>query len=94
MWEQLEPLVGTYGFRDAFNLSVGFDPRESSGWFDPDYLGIDQGPIVIQIANHRRQTVWNLTKREPNLLRGLRRAGFQGGWLESAPTSTRDGDFD
>ncbi|HEY5564129.1 MAG TPA: glucoamylase family protein, partial [Rhodothermia bacterium] len=32
---------GPYGFRDAFNLQVD--------WFDTDYIGIDQGPILLMI---------------------------------------------
>lgn len=90
LWNRFEPLVGEYGFRDAFNLSLGFDAQRSEGWFNRDYLGIDQGPIVLQIANHRRQTLWQLTKREPHVVRGLRQAGFRGGWLDAIPTSVGD----
>lgn len=90
LWNRFEPLVGEYGFRDAFNLSLGFDAQQSEGWFNRDYLGIDQGPIVLQIANHRRQTLWQLTKREPHVVRGLRQAGFRGGWLDAIPTSVGD----
>ena len=53
------------------------------GWVDGDYLGIDQGPIVIQIENHRSGIVWKSMRSEPNLTRGLRRAGFTGGWLDT-----------
>jgi hypothetical protein len=58
------------------------------GWFDTDALGIDQGPIVAMIENYRSGLVWRLMRRNPHLVRGLRRAGFAGGWLaaaESAP---------
>jgi hypothetical protein len=34
------------------------------------------------IANHRSAAVWNVMKRQPALLRGLKRAGFRGGWLD------------
>ena len=88
LWEEYEPLIGEYGFRDAFNLSLGFDPDTASGWFDVDYLGIDQGPILIQLANHQHGAIWNLMKRNGYLVQGLRRAGFQGGWLETTATST------
>ncbi|NOZ75314.1 MAG: beta-glucosidase [FCB group bacterium] len=43
-----DELWGRYGFKDAFNLDA--DPD----WFDDDYIGIDQGPIVIMIENYRR----------------------------------------
>ena len=51
------------------------------GWFDGDYLGIDQGPIVL-IENYRRELLWKMMKKNPHIVRGLCRAGFSGGWLE------------
>ena len=57
-----------YGFRDAFNLGAQ--------WYAADELGIDQGPIVIMIENHRTQRVWRLFMRNEEIRRGLQRAGF------------------
>jgi hypothetical protein len=37
------------------------------------------------IANHRSDLVWRFMRKSPYLIQGLRRAGFTGGWLESAP---------
>jgi hypothetical protein len=78
-----------YGFVDAFNRSIpdGFPVRAGRvvpgrGWFDTDYLGIDQGPIVIMLENHRSGLVWKTMKKNPYVARGLCRAGFRGGWLE------------
>jgi hypothetical protein len=51
------------------------------GWFDDEYLGIDQGPIVLMLENHRSGFVWETMKQSPYLVRGLCRAGFRGGWL-------------
>jgi hypothetical protein len=88
-------LYSTYGFLDAFNptlpplsppaavASGRIDPR--AGWFDVDYLGIDEGPIVAMIENHRSGLVWKTMRRNEHVIRGLRRAGFTGGWL--APIS-------
>jgi hypothetical protein len=82
-------LYSTYGFLDAFNPTFDFpvqtrhgavDPE--LGWIDGDYLGIDQGPIVIMLENHRTGLVWETMKTNPHVVRGLRRAGFTGGWLE------------
>ena len=82
-------LYRRYGFADAFNPSVR-DPslRSTSGTIDPahgwiarDYIGIDQGPILAMLANHRSEAVWRVMRRSPTLRRGLRRAGFRGGWL-------------
>jgi hypothetical protein len=77
-----DTLFRKYGFADAFNLTF----RTTSwpaGWYDPDYLGIDQGPIAIMIENLRNGFVWNVMKKNPYIVRGLRRAGFTGGWLDA-----------
>ena len=81
-----------YGFLDCFNptLTSTVEPLlhgrlvDGVGWVDGDYLGIDQGPIVIMTENHRTGLVWERMKSEPNLLRGLMAAGFTGGWLDNA----------
>ena len=61
-------LWSTYGFRDAFNLDFG--------WFASDYLGIDQGPIIVMIQNHLDGSVWNRFMENPDIQNGLARAGF------------------
>ncbi len=75
-------LYKEYGFVDAFNPTF-ITPETRDGWFDRDYLGIDQGPIAIMIENLRNGFVWNLLKKNPDVVRGLKRAGFTGGWLDS-----------
>jgi hypothetical protein len=85
-----DPLFGRYGFVDAFNPSLTDASLKvpqgrihpGVGWFDTDYLGIDQGPILLMIENQRTQFVWRLMRANPHLTRGLCRAGFTGGWLE------------
>lgn len=82
MWETYQrDLVGEFGFKDAFNLTYITD-QTPNGWFDIDYLGIDQGPILLMIENHRTQVLWNVMKKNPYIVAGLRKAGFEGGWLE------------
>jgi hypothetical protein len=83
-------LFGRYGFVDALNPTlrvvspVHHGAVDSTlGWFDTDYLGIDQGPILAMIENHRSGLVWRTMHRNPHLVRGLKRAGFTGGWLDS-----------
>lgn len=92
MWNKYynTPLVTEYGFKDAYNPTYTFysanniNPNiNDSGWIDRDYLGIDQGPIVIQIENHRSNLVWNLMKKNPYIVAGLKKAGFKGGWLDA-----------
>lgn len=81
-------LYGEYGFRDAFNPTYRYPSRfaygseTTKGWFDIDYLGIDQGPILLMAENLRTEFVWNLMKRNPHIRKGLERAGFTGGWLK------------
>jgi hypothetical protein len=80
-----EKLWGRYGFTDAFNatfVAAGADP---AGWVAKDYLAIDQGPIAIMIENLRTGLIWNTMRRNPSVIRGLRRAGFTGGWLDALP---------
>jgi hypothetical protein len=82
-------LFDAYGFKDSFNPSFTYrnvksesgqvDPH--SGWVAKDYLGIDQGPILLQAANHRDDFIWRYMRRVPAIRRGLHRAGFTGGWL-------------
>jgi hypothetical protein len=82
MWETYyENLVGDYGFKDAFNLTWVDPDTGEVGWFDNDYLGIDQGPILIQIENYRSGIVWEVMKKNPYIRQGLKKAGFTGGWL-------------
>jgi hypothetical protein len=76
-------LYGKYGFKDAFNLSYRPASGEPRGWFDDQYLGIDQGPILLMIENYRSGFVWNLLKKSAYVTAGLRKAGFTGGWLDT-----------
>ena len=80
-----------YGFLDAFNPTLPTPASRCStagscrgvGWFDADYLGIDQGPIVVMIENYRTELVWKTMRSNPYIVAGLRRAGFTGGWLDA-----------
>jgi hypothetical protein len=89
-----EALFGQYGFLDAFNQTWPADqlPHKGRvapgrGWYDDDYLGIDQGPILIMAENYRSDLVWRYMRKHPVIIRGLRRAGFKGGWLEQVSKS-------
>ncbi len=83
-------LYAKYGFLDSFNPTLRQGPRLKSGevdptfgWFDRDYLGIDQGPIVAMIENYRSGLVWKTMRKNEHIVTGLKRAGFTGGWLET-----------
>lgn len=83
-------LYTRYGFKDAFNPSFTFAGAESGdgkvdpvhGWVANDYLGIDQGPILAMMENHRSGFVWKVMRKNPHIVRGLKRIGFEGGWLD------------
>ena len=84
-----EHVFRSHGFVNAFNptLDRAIPLKQGRvvpgvGWFEDDYLGIDQGPIVLMIENHRSGLIWRLMKKNPHVVRGLCRAGFTGGWLE------------
>jgi hypothetical protein len=85
-------LYSRYGFLDSFNPTFDTNVRVQHGrvvpgvgWFDTDYLGIDQGPIIAMIENYRTDLVWREMRQQPSIILGLRRAGFTGGWLDRAP---------
>jgi len=89
MYERYGKAVyGQYGFY-AFNRSFTFaDVRLAGGklvpgfgWVDGDYVGIEVGPLLAMIANHRGETVWKSMRLHPAVRLGLQRAGFTGGWL-------------
>ena len=73
--------VAPYGFRPSFNQT--FAAADGHGfWVSPDYFGIDQGPVVLAVENYRTGLLWAVMRRSPYVAAGLRRAGFQGGWLD------------
>jgi hypothetical protein len=80
-----------FGFKCSFNPTyrppryTRASPTGDKGWISQGYFGLDQGPIVLMIDNYRTGFVWDLMRRCPPLVRGLRRAGFRGGWLDHAP---------
>ena len=85
-----ERLYAEYGFLDALNPSFRYDVEVQHGrvdpelgWFDTDYLGIDQGPILALTENYRSGLVWRTMRKNDHLVRGLRAAGFRGGWLDA-----------
>jgi hypothetical protein len=66
--ERGSDLFGLYGPYDAFN--------EKYNWVKKSYIGIDQGPIVVMIENHRTGLLWNTVMRDADLQAGLDQLGF------------------
>ncbi|HEY3128904.1 MAG TPA: glucoamylase family protein [Acidobacteriota bacterium] len=70
-----------YGYKATFNPTYPGKRGKKHGWVSPWHFGINQGPIILMIENYRSGFLWQLMRRCPYLVRGLRRAGFKGGWL-------------
>lgn len=61
-------LFGPYGPYDAFN--------DSRDWVKESYIGIDQGPIVIMIENHRTGLLWDNVMIDMDVKQGLELLDF------------------
>lgn len=87
-------LYTNYGFLDSYNPTFKFDlPSKVGkvvpdvGWIANDYIGIDQGAILAMIENHQTELIWKTMRKNQYIKRGLKRAGFTGGWLENQKNS-------
>jgi hypothetical protein len=65
---------GKYGFYDAFSIH--------HNWFQPRYLAIDQGPIVVMMENYRSGFIWKLFMSSPDVQAGLKKLGFTSPYLK------------
>jgi hypothetical protein len=66
----------------AFNPSL---PDKKSGiWISDGYYALDQGIIMLMLENHRTGLIWSIMRDNKFIKEGLRKAGFEGGWLNSA----------
>lgn len=61
-------LWGKYGYYDSFN--------PTANWVDNDFIGIDQGPMLMMIENFRTGLVWNYVMKDPIIQIGLEKLGF------------------
>ena len=77
-----------YGFKASFNPLFGGD-FDGVGWVSPYHFGINEGPTVLMIENHRTGLIWSLMRRCKALCTGLERAGFVGGWMSSGDIGSR-----
>jgi len=72
------------GFHASFNATFPETQQNPNGWVAPFQFGLNEGPIVLMVENYLSGLVWNLFRTCPHALRGLRRAGFTGGWLDAS----------
>ncbi|MEP6908786.1 MAG: glucoamylase family protein [Pseudoxanthomonas sp.] len=82
MCEQYPEILDAHGLTSGFNADLtGTDGRV---WVSEGKYGLDQGVITMMIENHRSGMIWKLMRQCRWLVDGLRRAGFEGGWLDAA----------
>src|SRR5699024_10779206 len=75
-----------FGLLSSFNPSYEVDDADGI-WNCHLHLGINQGPIVLMMENYRNERLWRLMRACEPLVRGLKRAGFRGGWLDDKSVS-------
>jgi hypothetical protein len=63
-----------YGFVNAFN--------PLTNWYDTDVIGIDTGITMLMAENLRSGFVWDTFMKNPEAIRGMKKAGFR---PEAAP---------
>jgi hypothetical protein len=80
--ETYPQLDGEYGLKCSLNPTYPGETKAKPGWFSDHYYGINEGPIILMIENYRSGLIWRLMKQCDPLVKGLRKAGFQGGWLD------------
>jgi hypothetical protein len=61
-------LWGKYGYYDSFN--------PTAKWFNDDFIGIDEGPMLLMIENFRTGFVWNYVMKDPIIQKGLNKLGY------------------
>lgn len=71
------------GFDASFNPSFPETGKNPNGWVSPWKFGLNQGPVVIMIANYQSGSIWKIMRRCTYIRGGLLAAGFTGGWLDA-----------
>lgn len=74
-------MTNKYGLVCSSNPTYPGFPKRRSGWLSKAHFALDQGPVLLMIENYRSGLIWRLMRNCAPILRGLRRAGFVGGWL-------------
>ncbi|MBK7095195.1 MAG: Tat pathway signal protein [Saprospiraceae bacterium] len=62
-------LWGKYGFYDSFN--------PTADWVNNDFIGIDQGPMLLMIENFRTGLIWEYVMKDPIIQKGLKKLNFE-----------------
>ena len=69
-------ILGKYGFKDAFNLDTNISLGGCQTWRTDEYIGIDEGAIMLMIENHRSGMVWREFMQNPHVRHAMDEAGF------------------
>lgn len=72
---------GPYGLDSSYNPTWPEKSKGRHAWVSPCNFGLNQAPVVLMIENFQSGLVWETTRACPYVGTGLRRLGFQGGWL-------------
>lgn len=64
-----DKLWGKYGYYDSFNPTLN--------WYNDDFLGIDEGPLLMMTENFRTGMVWNYMMKDEVIQTGLKKLGFR-----------------
>ncbi|WEN15601.1 glucoamylase family protein [Rhodanobacter sp. AS-Z3] len=75
-------ILGNDRLATSFNASVS--DKNGRPWVSAGHYGLDQGIVFMMIENHRSGSIWQRLQHCEPLVRGLRRAGFAGGWLDAS----------
>jgi hypothetical protein len=78
---------GPYGLDSSFNPTWPEKSKGRHSWVSPWNLGLNQAPVVLMIENFQSGLVWESMRACPYIGSGLRRLGFEGGWLVSQVAS-------
>ena len=74
-------------------LASSFNPSllDADGriWISNGHYGLDQGIVAMMIENHRSGMIWQVMRGCPYISKGLRCAGFSGGWLQQLAEESR-----
>lgn len=62
-------LWGPYGYFDAFNPTLN--------WFNKEYIGIAQGPLLLMIENFRSGLIWKYVMKDSLIQNGMKRLGLE-----------------
>lgn len=65
-------------FSSGFNPTL---PGEAGGWLSDGWYGLDQGLLAMSLENYRTGLIWEIFRGCGYVRDGLKRAGFDGGWL-------------